>query len=72
MYLCDFAFLSVCVASSYALAVIIIIIIRGLTGACTVVLLCRLSVCCVACCLLCRLWVHALAVFNIYNVRGFP
>ena len=32
----------------------------------TVVQLCRLSVCCVACCLLCRLWVHALAVFNIY------
>ena len=29
-------------------------------GACTVVQLCRLSVCCVACCLLCRLWVHAL------------
>ena len=35
-------------------------------GGCTVVQLCRLSVCCVACCLLCRLWVHALAVFNIY------
>ena len=29
-------------------------------GACTVVQLCHLSVCCVACCLLCRLWVHAL------------
>jgi len=37
-------------------------------GACTVVLLCRLSVCCVACCLLCRLWVHALAVFNIIYI----
>ena len=38
-------------------------------GACTVVQLCRLSVCCVACCLLCRLWVHALRCL-IYKIIG--
>jgi hypothetical protein len=40
-------------------------------GACTVVQLCRLSVCCVACCLLCRLWVHALrCLIYIYIYHG--
>jgi hypothetical protein len=38
-------------------------------GACTVVQLCHLSVCCVACCLLCRLWVHALrCLIYIYSL----
>ena len=38
-------------------------------GGCTVVQLCRLSVCCVACCLLCRLCVHALRCLIYIYIR---